>query len=105
MITARATDIIPIVLYWRFRKASAPSLMAAAISLMPSVPVSDRRTSLASQAAYASESKDSPKTMIITTDSIRNVLFVQSREHRGNRIDTQPENYPEGNPSLPGALG
>src|SRR5881628_2214900 len=95
MITARATDIIPMVLYWRFRKASAPSLMAAAITLMASLPVSDRRTSLASQAAYARESKDSPKTMIITTDSIRNFLFVQSREHRGNRIDTQPENYLE----------
>src|SRR5437867_7546605 len=95
MITSSATDITPMVLYWRFRKASAPSLMAAAITLIPSLPVSARRTSLASKAAYASESRDNPKTMIITTDSIRNVLFVQSREHRGNRIDTQPENYLE----------
>src|SRR5207249_11975986 len=58
------------VLYCRFRNASAPSLIAAAISLMASLPVSACKTSRASHAAYARESIEIPNTMPSTLDAI-----------------------------------
>ncbi len=53
--TASRTASIPIVLFWRRRKASAPCLMASEIARMGAVPVSFLRTQEARKPATKSD--------------------------------------------------
>src|SRR5262245_31598208 len=70
MMTARATVIIPIVRYCRCKNASAPSLMASAISCISGVPLCCRKTYLAK---YPATTK--AKRLTNRLNTIRRLLF------------------------------
>ena len=55
MSTASGTMMIPMVLNWRARKASAPSWMALAMSFIEAVPWSAARTPRTSRSATTME--------------------------------------------------
>ena len=72
--TARIRAMMPMVRYWRARKASAPSRMALEMACMSAVPVSPARTDRAITAAAMRAITPTPSAIQSQTMSLEETL-------------------------------